>query len=321
MNVEGLRVFREVARQRSFTRAAAHLRMTQPAASMAVQQLEKELGRPLVDRSHRPPQLTPAGERFLRGCREILDILDKTLTEIHELDDEVAGVVHVASIYSVGLYHTDSIRRFMELYPKVNVRLQYLRPNLVIKAVLEGEAALGLISYPRETRELAVRPWKEEEMVLVCPPNHRLASAPTAALERIRGENFIAFDGDLVIRKQVDAALHRHKVEVRVAMEFDNIETMKQAVQVGAGVSILPEATVMGEVKSGSLAAVRIDGAELVRPVGLIYRKDRPLSPVVSKFVAILAGPQAEDGDEGVVASPRAGGTTEIAEPKTAVRV
>lgn len=264
--------------------------MTQPAASMAVQQLERELDRQLVDRSHRPPQLTPAGERFFAGCREILDILDKTLCHIHELDDEVAGPVHVASIYSVGLYHTDVIRRFMELYPKANVRLQYLRPNLVVEAVLNGDAALGLLSYPRETRELEVNLWKEEEMVLVCPPSHRLAALRTAPLEQIRGENFIAFDSDLAIRKQVDAALHRHKVEVRVAMEFDNIETMKQAVQVGAGISILPEATVMQEVKSGSLAGVRIDGTELVRPVGLIYRKDKPLSLAATKFIDLLVG-------------------------------
>lgn len=259
----------------------------------------------MIDRSRRPPQLTTAGDRFFAGCRDILDILDNTLAQMHELDDEVAGPVHVASIYSVGLYHTSAIRHFMELYPKAMVRLQYLRPNLVLQAVLDGDATLGLVSYPRETRELAVLPWKEEEMVLVCPPTHKLAGLPSASLEQISGENFIAFDGDLVIRKQVDAALHRHKVEVQVAMEFDNIETMKQAVSVGAGITILPEATVMQEVLERSLAAVHLDPPELVRPVGVIYRKDKPLSLVAAKFIELLAGTTPE-----IVRGARAGDDT-----------
>lgn len=296
MNIDSLRVFCEVARQRSFTRAAANLRMTQPAASMAVQTLEKELGQLLVDRSRRPPQLTPEGERFYHGCRESLDRLDRAVAEMRALSKEVAGPVHVASIYSVGLYHNDVVRRFLETYPNANVRLQYLRPNMVVDAVLQGDAAIGLVSYPRETRDLGVTLWKEEEMVLVCPSTHRLAATPSVRLSDLEGENFIAFDADLVIRSQVDAALHRRRVEVRIAMEFDNIETMKQAVQVGAGVSILPEATVQAEVKSGSLAAVRFIPSELVRPVGIIYRKDKPLSLAAQKFIELLAGAAPSHG-------------------------
>lgn len=299
MNIDSLRIFCEVARQRSFTRAAANLRMTQPAASMAIQTLERELDQQLVDRSHRPPQLTPAGQRFFLGCREILERLDRTVAEVQALGKEVAGPVHVASIYSVGLYHTDVIRRFMEAYPKANVRLQYLRPNLVVDAVLQGEASLGLLSYPRETREIEVAPWKEEAMVLVCPPTHRLASQAAVRIEDLDGENFIAFDPDLTIRDEVDAALHRHKVEVHVAMEFDNVETMKQAVQIGAGVSILPEATVQAEVRAGSLAAARLEPSELVRPVGIIFRKDKPLSPAATKFIELLAGAGARTGQNG----------------------
>ena len=302
MNIDSLRVFCEVARQKSFTRAASNLRMTQPAASMAVQTLEKELDEILVDRSRRPPQLTPAGQCFYAACRDVLDRLDRTTAEMRALGKEVAGSVTVASIYSVGLYHTDVIRRFMEAHPKANVRLQYLRPNHVLDAVLQGDAVLGFISYPRETRELAVIPWKEGEMVLVCPPSHRLASMKTVNFEDLSGEAFIAFDADLSIRDNVDAVLNRRRVEVRVAMEFDNIETMKQAVQVGAGITILPEATVSQEVKSGSLAAVRFQEAELVRPVGIVFRKDKPLSPAAAKFIELLSGQNPHEdslGDNG----------------------
>lgn len=293
MNIDSLRIFREVARQKSFTRAAANLRMTQPAASMAVQNLEKELGHQLFDRSHRPPILTPAGESFYKASRDILDRFDEATAEMQALGAEVVGSVHVASIYSVGLYHTEAIRRFMEQFPKAKVRLSYLRPNLVVEAVLRGEAHLGLISYPKETRELSVIPWKEETMVAVCYPGHRLASRQVVNFTELAGENFIAFDPDLDIRDHVDAMLRRNRVEVRAVMEFDNIETMKQAVQVGSGITILPEATVQAEATAGSLVAVRIEPHELVRPVGIILRKDKPLFLAARKFVEILAGPSA----------------------------
>ena len=293
MNVETLRVFCEVARLRSFSRAASELRLTQSAASQAVQSLEKEIGLQLIDRSRRPANLTPPGERFYVSCREILDRLSLAIAEIRELGDEVAGPVHVASIYSVGLYHTNKIRHFMEAYPKANVRLRYLRPNLVTAAVLQGEANLGLTSYPKETRELAVVAWQEEDMVLVCPADHRLAQASSTRFEDLAGENFVAFDDDLVIRDRVDAALHRHKTEVSVVMEFDNIETMKQAIQVRAGVSILPEATVREEVAAGTLVAVPFESGALHRPIGIIYRKGKPLSLAARKFIDVLVGREA----------------------------
>lgn len=289
MNVEALRIFYEVGRHRSFSRAAAELRVTQSAVSQAVAQIEKELEKQLIDRSHRPPQLTPAGERFFVGCKDALERLDRAITQMRELDSEVVGAVHVASIYSVGLYHTDAIRKFMETYPKANVRLQYLRPNLVVEAVRQGEANLGLISYPRESRELAVVPWKEEEMVVVCPPGHRLAAKQIVGLEDLSGENFIAFDEDLTIRRQVDSVLGR-KAEVRVVMEFDNVETMKQAVQIGAGIAILPEACVTHAVAGGTLCAIRLSDGGLFRPVGIIHRRGKPLSRAAATFMELLTG-------------------------------
>ena len=297
MNVDALRIFCEVARQRSFSGAGKKLRITQSAASQAVQNLERELECQLLDRSRRPPRLTVAGERFFEGCRDVLDRFDQTVVRLHELEDEVVGPVPVASIYSVGLYHTDEIRRFMEMYPKASIRLQFLRPNLVVSSVLQGDASLGLVSYPRETRELAVQAWRDEEMVLVCRPDHRLARNTRVHLDELQGEHFVAFDRDLIIRKRLDHVLQKHEVDVQIAMEFDNIETIKQAVQVGAGIAIVPEATVQHAVESGSLAAIHVDPAELVRPLGILYRKSRPLSLAAQRFVQLLtnrSAPQPE---------------------------
>lgn len=297
MNLDSLRVFCEVARQRSFSKAAEKLDVTQSAVSQAVQQVEREISSQLIDRSRRPLCLTPSGDRFYTAAREILELYERTIVEIHELENDVVGPITVASIYSVGLYHADAIGRFMASYPRATVRLQYLRPNLVVEAVLSGEATLGLISYPKPTKDLSVVPWREEEMVFVCPPNHPLSGRESIRLEEAAAHPIIGFDPDLEIRKRIDAAFRKKKLDARVVLEFDNIETVKQAVQVGAGVSFLPEETVKQAAIAGALSISKLDPADLRRPVGVIFRRAKPLSTAAVKFIESLTGATFESPD------------------------
>jgi len=290
MNLDSLRVFCEVARQRSFSKAAEKLDVTQSAVSQTVQQVERELSAQLVDRRRRPLCLTPAGERFYGTSRDILEQFDRAVVEIRELENDVVGPITVASIYSVGLYHADDVGRFMAEYPRATARLQYLRPNLVVDAVLSGEATLGLMSYPKPSKDLAVVPWREEEMVFVCPIRHPLAGQSAVRLEEAAEHPIVGFDPDLEIRRRTDAAFRKRKLEPRVVLEFDNIETVKQAVQVGSGISFLPEETVRQAASVGSLAVSKLDPPDLRRPVGIIYRRGKPLSTAAIKFVETLTG-------------------------------
>ena len=301
MNLDSLRVFCEVARQRSFSKAAEKLDVTQSAVSQTVQQVERELSAQLVDRRRRPLCLTSPGERFFAAARDILEQFDHAVAEIRELENDVVGPITVASIYSVGLYHADAVRSFMAAYPRATVRLQYLRPNLVVEAVLSGEATLGLTSYPKPTKELAVVPWREEEMVFVAPPDHVLAGRAAVRLDEAAEHPIVGFDPDLEIRKRTDAAFRKRKLDPRVVLEFDNIETVKQAVQVGSGVALLPEETVRQAAATGSLALARLDPPDLRRPVGVIYRRGKPLSAAAVKFIETLTGRAPETAAEPVV--------------------
>lgn len=120
-------------------------------------------------------------------------------------------------------------------------------------------------------------------MVMVCAvPTHRLAKQSKCSLEDLAGENMISFDADLTIRHEIDRVLQLHQVEVKVVMEFDNIETMKRAIEIDAGISLLPEPTVLREVEVGSLVAVPLDTDELVRPLGIIHRRGKELSSTAS---------------------------------------
>jgi DNA-binding transcriptional LysR family regulator len=198
-------------------------------------------------------------------------------------------MVRVATIYSVGLHDMSRcMQDFMRRYPKAKVRLEFLHPNKVLEAVLNAEVDLGIISYPIASPDLGVIPLRSEQMVVVCHPGHPLASQVAVTAEQLQDEDFVGFDRDLSIRKEIDRYLRQRSVSVRMVMEFDNIETIKQAVEIGAGISILPEPTVRKESKSGTLVAVRLITPELRRPLGIIHRQRKVFTPTVSKFVELL---------------------------------
>ncbi len=289
MNVETLRVFCDVVQYQSFSRGAAVNEVSQSAATQSVHRLERHFGVQLVDRTKRPFVLTPEGQICYEGFREVLELYDATDARVRSLRLEFAGIVRVACIYSVGLHDMrQCMQDFMRRYPKAKVRLEYLHPNRVLDSVLHAEVDLGIISYPTASPDLNVIPLRSEQMVLVCHPGHRLAGEEAITAEHLEGENFVGFDRGLSIRKEIDRYLRQRSVGIRVAMEFDNIETIKQAVAIGAGVSILPTPTVRDETRTRTLVSVRLIAPELRRPVGIIHRQRKVFTPTAAKFVELL---------------------------------
>ncbi len=289
MHFKTLQVFCDVVRLGSFSKAAAQNGLSQSAASQMVHQLEQRLGVQLIDRSKRPFVLTEEGKVYYEETRVLLEKYFALENRIRGLHQALSGRVHVVSIYSVGLHHMNQyIQQFLAQFPKANIRLEYLHPDRVYRAVQRGTADLGLVSYPRQSRAIRVIPWREEPMVVVCAPGHRFASAQRLPLEALSGEPVVTFDRNLRIRRQIDRQLHRHGVEPDVVMEFDNIETIKRAIEIDAGVGILPEPTVRREVESGTLCAVPLEGIRLVRPIGIIVRRNRQLGPTAEAFIRLL---------------------------------
>jgi DNA-binding transcriptional LysR family regulator len=185
------------------------------------------------------------------------------------------------------------VQRFDVRHPRAKIRLAFLHPNEVIEAVMNDQADLGILSFPLAPRALGVIPWREEPMVFVCPPRHPLARKKLVTSADLAGHSFIAFDRNLAIRKAIDKAFRRRGVRVDVAMEFDNIETIKQAIVTERGVSVLPKPSVSREVENGSVAAVPLDMPELVRPIGIVHRRHKQLNPTAAKLLEFL---QSERG-------------------------
>lgn len=289
MNLEMLKLYCDIVRLHSFSRGAVANQISQSAASQAVQQLETELQVLLIDRSKRPFIVTPEGRTFYEGCQALLQGFDKVRGQIASTRTQITGNVRVAAIYSVGIHiMSDHMQRFMSLHPQAKVRLEYLHPHKVVEAVLNDEADLGILSYPPSNRSLTILPWRNETMMFVSHPAHRLARRKIISPADLNGENFVAFDADLSIRKAIDRCLRQHEAKVNVVMEFDNIETIKQAIAIGAGVSILPRPTILKEVGNRTLAAVPLSMAELVRPLGIIHRRGKLFSPTIARFLELL---------------------------------
>src|SRR5438067_3364752 len=289
MHLETLRLYCDIVRLRSFSRGAEQSFVSQSAASQAVQLLEAELGVVLMDRTKRPLVVTPEGQALYEACRSLLESWEKVKAEVAVVKARVDGTVRVAAIYSVGLHDVSRhMQRFMSRYPEARVQLECLHPHKVVEAVVQGEADVGIMSYPPADRALSSVPLRSEPMAFVCHPNHRLARRRIVMPDDLNGETFIAFDAGLTIRKAIDRALRQHNVRVNTVMEFDNIETIKQAIIIAAGVSILPRHTVQNEASIRTLAVVPLGIPHLVRPVGLIHRRQKPLTPTVSRFIQLL---------------------------------
>jgi DNA-binding transcriptional LysR family regulator len=289
MHLRFLKIFCDIVDLNSFSGAAKLNGVSQSNASQVVHTLEERMGVTLIDRSKRPFVLTPEGKRFHEGARVIVQRYDDLEHEVRSLHEAMAARLTIASIYSVGLAHMSGcMREFLAAHPKADVRLEYVHPHRVYEEVDQGQADLGLVSYPEESSSLAALPWRTETMVLVCYAHHPLTKRRSVKLQLLAGEPFVAFQSGLKIREEIDRALALHKVRVRVALEFDNIETIKRAIEIGAGISLLPEPTISREIESGSLVQIPLDGVALERPLGIIHRRDRKLNETARQFIELL---------------------------------
>lgn len=271
------------------SKGAAHCGISQSAASQHVQEVEKRLGVPLFDRTKRPLELTPAGKIYADFCRDTLNREDEFRLQLESLKRHVEGTVRVASIYSIGLSEMSRLREeFAACYPKAQLAVEYMRPERIYEAVRDGAADLGLVSYPESSREIEGILWRREEMQLAAWPSHPLASRAEVNPADLDGIAFIAFDEDLSIRRELDRFLKSHGVAVNVVMHFDNINTIKEAVALASGVSILPARTMQTEIDQGRLVAIRLNAPDLARPVGIVRLRRKKLHRAAEAFVDLL---------------------------------
>ncbi|HVF56242.1 MAG TPA: LysR family transcriptional regulator [Pyrinomonadaceae bacterium] len=291
MQIETLKIFCDLVETRSFSQAAERNFVTQSAVSQQVRGLEEKFKRRLLERvrGRRELHTTQAGEAFYQSSREVLRAYAELEESMRAMTGTVSGTVRVATVYSVGLHELPpAVRKFMTLYPQAKIDLEYSRTTRIVRDVLSGAAELGVVAYPEKKRGLEVVPLGGDRLVLICPPEHAFARRKKLRAADLQDQDFVLFERDIPTRRATDRILRSHGVSVRRVAEFDNIETIKRAVEVGLGVAIVPRPSVLDEQANGQLAVIPLAEDDWTRTVGVIYRSDRALGTAAQKFIELL---------------------------------
>ena len=302
MQIETLKIFCDLVETQSFSLAAERNFVTQSAVSQQVRGLEEKFRRRLLERvrGRREVSLTEAGRTFYDACRGVVAAYSALEEGMRGVTGAVSGRVRVSTVYSVGLHELPPlVREFMSLYPQASIDLEYSRTTRVVQDVLSGAVELGVVAFPEKRRGLSVVPLKGDRLVLICPPAHPLAKKKRARAADLEGHDFVLFERDIPTRRVMDRILRSRGVSVNRKAEFDNIETIKRAVEVGLGCAVVPRPSVRDEGEQGRLAVVPLAEAEWERTVGVVYRSDRALSTAARKFVELLKRHDRAGGKKG----------------------
>jgi DNA-binding transcriptional LysR family regulator len=289
MQIESLKVFCDLTETESFTKAAQINSVTQSAVSQQISSLERTFKSLLIERSKKRFRLTREGQVLYDYSKQIIQTYESLHSRLQELKDIISGTIRVATIYSIGLHDLPPyIKKFMKNYPTVNIHVEYRRANQVYEDVFSNVVDLGLVAYPVKDSKLEIVSLRKEPLVLICHPQHAFARQKSIKLKQLADQKVIGFEPDIPTRKALDKILREYGVDVKHVMEFDNVETVKRAVEIDAGISIVPLGTVTQEVSKQTLTAVVIEDGEFFRPLAAIYKKNKVLSPAMKQFLGIL---------------------------------
>ncbi|MCX6939699.1 MAG: LysR substrate-binding domain-containing protein [Verrucomicrobia bacterium] len=289
MQIDNFKIFADLVETKSFSKSAKLNGITQSAVSQQARAMERHFKSLLVDRSQKQFQLTREGQRVYDAAKDVLHCYEKLLSELQEMKKVISGTIRLSTIYSIGLHELPPfIKKFLHDFPAVNVRVEYRRSNLVYDDILHNAVDFGLVAFPVKQRHLEVLPFREDHLVVIAHPNHPMAQCTEVEVKDLAGQKFIGFDPDIPTRKAIDQIFREHKLEIEPVMEFDNIETVKRAVEIDHGIAIVPQATVVQEAKQGTLAILPFKGREFTRPLAILHRKGRVLTPAMKKFIETL---------------------------------
>jgi len=292
MQIESLKVFCDLVETQSFTKAAEISSVTQSAVSQQISALERTFKSLLIERSKKQFRLTREGQVLYDYSKQIIQSYDSLHSQLQDLKNIISGTIRVATIYSIGLHDLPPyIKKYMKSYPTVNVHVEYRGATQVYEDVLSNVVDLGLIAYPIKDAKLEIIPLRKEPLVLVCHPDHPFTKKKSIKLEALEGQKMISFEPDTPTRKALDKILKEQGVTVQHVMEFDNVETVKRAVEIDTGLSIVPQGSVIQEIEKQTLVAVKIEDGEFYRPIAAIYKKNRVLSPAMKQFLNTLKDP------------------------------
>lgn len=294
MDLDQLRGFIETARERSFTRAAEKLFLTQPAVSLQVKALEEELGERLFERKGRRVLLTEAGRMLFVRAEEILRMTERAREDLAALRVLETGRLSIGTSDTNCAYVLPpAVKLFAATYPGVEIRLTDRMSPEVVRLVMEGGVDFGLATLPVTEIRVKTVPLFQREDVAICPMDHPLVADPVATLSALSEHPMLALEKGSTTRGLMDRLFMDEGIQANVCMELGSIEVIKRFVEIGLGIAIVPEVSVREEIETGRLGVVRVEGMP-VREVGIVSRSH--LSPAAKTFLDLLKEDLARSG-------------------------
>src|SRR5258708_36213973 len=274
MDLSQLEVFLTVARERRFSRAAEKLFRTQSAVSQTIRKLELEIGEPLFDRSSREGVLTDAGRVLQEYAEKLLNLRQDAQAALVEMRELQKGKLAIAANEFTALYLLPVLAEFRRLHPMIKITVQRALGSRIPDDVLKHSAELGLLSYkPEEPRLHSVVTYLDE-LVLVVPPKHPLATAPEVSIRQLGAESFVAHIVSSPYREKVLQTFQKYKTPLHMGLELPTLQAIKQFVAMGNGVAFMPEISVEAELARGELVRIPVRELRVQRKLRVIYRKE-----------------------------------------------
>jgi DNA-binding transcriptional LysR family regulator len=288
MDLSTLAVFRTVAAEQSFSRAAVKLARSQPAVSLAIKRLEDEVGETLIDRTGKQPRLTDAGKVVLDHARRFDNLSDELRLALAELRDNATGRLLIGANESATLYLLPLISRYRRRYPRVKVQVRRCQSSKIPTEIVEGDLELGVVSYEPNDDRLTSRIIYTDHLACVVSPQHRLARRRSVTIADLGMETFI---GHIVVspyKEVVVREFERLKIPLNRDLEMPTVEAIRKMVQRNEGVSFLPRMCVEDEIAQGTLREIQVKGLMAERKIRLVHPAGRTLSHAARAFLALL---------------------------------
>ncbi|MGA0122659.1 MAG: LysR family transcriptional regulator [Gaiellales bacterium] len=291
MDAGQLEAFVRVARAGRLGPVAAELFLTQPALTARLQRLEREVGGALFSRSRRGMRLTPAGRAFLPYAERALETMGEGARLVGDLAAAGGGALVIGAPPAISTYLLPGLLRDLAARnPELELSVRGAHSDEVLEMVLRDEVQVGLIrelSHP----ELVTERVYEDELVLVCARDHRLAQRGTVTVEQLADERLVLFDRRSSFADIALTLFQRARLQPRAYLEMDNSEAAASMVEEGLGVALLPRTAIGWALADGALVELHLlDTPPMTRPVALIHRRDAPLSPTAEAFMELARG-------------------------------
>jgi len=288
LTLRQLQCFSAVARNLSFTRAAEALHLTQPAVSMQIRQLEHQTGISLTEQIGKKIYLTDAGEEVFRYARSILQQVDEMDDVLNKMKGLAGGQLRIAAISSANYFAPKLLGVFHQRFPDVGVSMDVTRQQSVLNQVADNEVDMAIMGQPPEEMKVDAIPFMDNPLVIIAPPDHRLAKMKSVALRQMEKETFLTREPGSGTRGAMHRFFKQHKVKLATGMEMGSLEGIKQSVQAGLGLGLVPKGAIEIELQLKKLVVLNIKGMPIKRHWHVVLHQGKRLSAAADAFRSLL---------------------------------